>query len=123
MGVNEGAWRALKAGLVVAEGKDVAAGMALEVIEHAGIDFFTHACTGEAANCAASQATQDGTSQTAQGHSDGASDRAQGGTTLRSGCSARRAGRCSAYSTGCATDFAGMVARCDARRVTGRAVN
>ncbi|MFG8973889.1 hypothetical protein [Pseudomonas paraeruginosa] len=97
--------------------------MALEVIEYAGIDFFTHARTGEAANCAASQATQDGTSQTAQGRSDGASDRAQGSTTLCSGCSARRAGRGSTYSTGCDTDFAGMVARCDARRVTGRAVN
>ncbi|HBO3398871.1 TPA: hypothetical protein L4S46_002929 [Pseudomonas aeruginosa] len=97
--------------------------MALEVIEHAGIDFFTHACTGEAADCTASQTTQDGTSQAAQGRSDGASDCAQGGTTLRSGCSARRTGCGSTYSTGCAANFAGMVARCDARRVTGRAVN
>ncbi|MFU8078592.1 hypothetical protein ACNAQ4_01410 [Pseudomonas aeruginosa] len=97
--------------------------MALEVIEHTGINFFTHACTGEAADGAASQATQDGTSQAAQGRSDGASYRAQGGTALCSGCSARRAGSGSTYGTGCTTDFAGMVARCDARRVTGRAVN
>ncbi|WP_172792823.1 hypothetical protein [Pseudomonas aeruginosa] len=88
--------------------------MALEVIEHTGVDFFTHACTGEAADGAASQATQDGTSQAAQGRSDGASNRAQGGTALRSGCSARRAGCGSTYSTGCTTDFAGMVACCDA---------
>ncbi|HFF2263084.1 TPA: hypothetical protein ACGBID_005674 [Pseudomonas aeruginosa] len=97
--------------------------MALEVIEYAGIDFFTHARTGEAAYCAASQAAQDGTSQATQGRSDGARDCAQGSTTLCSGGSARRAGRGSTYSTGCTTDFAGMVARCDARRVTGRAVN
>ncbi|WP_161973575.1 hypothetical protein [Pseudomonas aeruginosa] len=97
--------------------------MALEVIEYVGIDFFTHACTGEAANCAASQATQDRTSQAAQGRSDGAGDRAQSSTTLCSGGSARRAGCCSAYSTGCTTDFTGMVACCDASRVTGRAIN
>jgi len=112
----------LVGGLLV-EGKDVAAGVALEVIEHAGIDFFTHACTGEAAYCAASQAAQDGTSQATQGRSDRARDCAQGSTTLRSGCSARRASCGSTYSTGCASDFAGMVARCNARRVTGRAVN
>ncbi|WP_308227347.1 hypothetical protein [Pseudomonas aeruginosa] len=97
--------------------------MALEVIEDAGIDFFTHACTGEAADGATSQAAQDGTSQATQGRPDGARDRAQSRTALCSGGSARRAGRGSTYSAGCTTDFAGMVACCDASRVTGRAVN
>ncbi|MGU2525246.1 hypothetical protein ACTVZC_04160 [Pseudomonas aeruginosa] len=97
--------------------------MALEVIEYAGIDFFTHARTGEAADSAASHAAPEGTSQATQGRSDGALDCAHGSTTGCTGGSARRAGRGSTYSTGCTTDFAGMVARSDARRVTGRAVN
>lgn len=53
--------RVTEEGLLVVEGKNVAAGMALKVIEYAGIDFFTHARASQAANGTAGQTAEDGT--------------------------------------------------------------
>ena len=50
------------------------AGVALKVIEYAGIDFFTHAGTGPAAYGTAGQTAEDGTDQATLGDT----DRAQG---------------------------------------------
>ncbi|AMR67337.1 hypothetical protein [Aquipseudomonas alcaligenes] len=43
------------------------AGLALEVVEYAGIDFFTHAGSGETADGTACQAAKNRASQAAQG--------------------------------------------------------
>ncbi|WP_167358712.1 hypothetical protein [Ectopseudomonas guguanensis] len=109
--------------LLVVEGKNMTAGMALKVIEYAGIDFFTHARASQAANGTTRQAAEDGACQATQGSTDRACDRTKGRAALCAGQSARRSG-CSATDSASSTaDLASMVTCSDAFRITERAVD
>lgn len=115
--------RVTEEGLLVVEGKNVTAGMALKVIEYAGIDFFTHARASQAANSTAGQTAEDGTCQAAQGGADRSSDSSKGRAALRAGHSTRRTG-CSATDSASSTAYlASMITCSDAFRVTERAVD
>jgi hypothetical protein len=109
--------------LILVGGKDVAAGMAFKVIEHAGIDFLTHACTGQAANSPPGQATENGPRQTTQDGTDRPGYCAECSATLRARHSTGRAGRSATYGSGSTANFAGIVAGSYVFRITERAVD
>lgn len=115
--------RVTEGGLLVVVGENVTAGMALKVIEYAGIDFFTHTSTGQASYGTAGQTAKDGTSQTTQGSTDRSSDSTKSRAALRAGHSTRRSGCSAADSAGSTADLASMVTCSDAFRVTERAID
>jgi len=101
----------------------VAAGLAFEVVEYPGIDFLTHAGTGQAADGATGQPAQNCACYATEYGANGTRNGAQRGATLGTSDRAGGTSRCATERSGCAAHFAGEIADANALRITGRAVN
>ncbi|MBD9481394.1 hypothetical protein IB229_00280 [Pseudomonas sp. PDM14] len=99
------------------------AGLALEVVEYAGIDFFTHAGSGETANGTACQAAKNRASQATQSSAKWSSYGTYGCSALRSAHCASRACCGSADSANGSAKFASDIAGCDVPGATCWAID
>ncbi|MBC9251130.1 hypothetical protein A9179_12665 [Pseudomonas alcaligenes] len=99
------------------------AGLALEVVEYAGIDFFTHAGSGETANGTACQAAKNRASQSTQCSAKWSSYGTYGCATLCSANSTGSACCCTANSTDGSTQLTGDIAGCDVPGATRWAID